>query len=367
MARNSSDFYPGRRKKRSSGPAFVITLIALSLIAFAILLFYGLQKYLVISNNGLYLDIPFLSESGSRPDDDDIAVGSFETVDAELIIGEPDYTTVAATAGEGLSPIHCVFVPFESVSEEGIKPYADAAGEGGAVLLDLKTVKGQLAWRSNVDVAVGYGTSGTLDLAPIISSLHERGISVAARLCCFVDDALASRYAQVTLHKTDTTSYRDDNGAWLDPTSGVVRRYIAGLCRELSLMGVDEIVLNAMRLPDSGYEFSFVSGTSVSVTPEVAISGFAVWLTRNLGSIGARLSVQISSQAAMSGLDSTTGQDARLLLKVFDRVYRLSDRASAASEVSAAAGLISLGDIKNRYVPMCYDGAPETDCWALMS
>ena len=366
MARNSSEFYPGKRKKRS-GPAFVLTLIGLSLLLFAVLLFYGLQKYLVITNNGLHLDIPFLSETQTDSDDDDIATGSFETVDAELIVGEPDYTTVTAAAGKDLSAFHCVFVPFESVSEEGIKPYADAAGAGGAVLLDLKTVKGQLAWHSNTEIALGYGTSGTVELAPIISSLHERSISVAVRLCCFVDDTLASRYSQVTLHKTDTTSYTDDNGSWLDPTSGPVRRYIAGLCRELSGMGVDEIVLNAVRLPDSGYEFSYISTSSVQMTPEIAISGFAVWLTRNLSDISARLSVQINSADAMSGTDSSTGQNARLLLKLFERAYRLSDKASAASEVSSAAGLISLGDIKYRYVPMCYDGTPETDCWVLMS
>lgn len=366
MARNPSEFYSGKRKK--SGPAFLVSLVILSVIAFAILLFYGLQKYLVISNSGLYLDIPLISETGqSTSDDDGIITRDFEPVNAELIIGEPDYGNIKASAGEGLGAIKAVFVPFESCTEDNLPAYVDRAGSNGALLLDLKTVSGQLAWSSQTETALGYGTSGTLELAPLISSLHERGITVAVRLCCFVDDLLASRYGDVCLHKADGTAFSDDSGKWLDPTSTVVKQYIISLCRELTSMGVDEIVLNAMRMPETQESFAFAGKTSAASTPETAISGFAISLARSLKQTGANVSVQVNTDAAMQGVDTVTGQNADLFLKIFPRVYRLADKDTAAAGVGTVSGMIALGEAKYRFVPMCYDGAPDTSCYVLMS
>ena len=42
MAGNRSEFYRGKRKK--TGPALIVSIVVLSLIAFVVLLFYGLQK-----------------------------------------------------------------------------------------------------------------------------------------------------------------------------------------------------------------------------------------------------------------------------------------------------------------------------------
>ena len=58
MAGNRSEFYRGKRKK--TGPALIVSIVVLSLIAFVVLLFYGLQKYIVVTNSGLHLDLLML-------------------------------------------------------------------------------------------------------------------------------------------------------------------------------------------------------------------------------------------------------------------------------------------------------------------
>lgn len=364
MAKSTNEYYRGKRKK--TGGALVLPIIALTLLAFVILLFYGLQKFIVVTNEGLYLDIPFASERHRGSSDEGDVTGDFEQVTAQLNIGEPDYSNIKATAGEGLEAVKAILVPYESVTMEGLAAYAENMGSANTLLLDLKTSTGALAWTSKTEIALGYGTSGRTELAPIIKSLHDKNIRVAARLCCFTDDLLASRYAQVTLHDSDGKIYVDDDGAWLDPTSSIVRRYIADLCRELSSMGVDEIVLKDLRLPETDKSFSFSSNTSAVPTPETAIAGFAISLARSLNDVEAKLCVQIYSQSAMQGLDSVTGQNAKLFLKVYDRVYRLSSLESASAEQSAAMGLISVGDAAYRFVPICYDGKPETASWLYM-
>ena len=366
MARNASEFYRGRRKK--AGPAVIVPIIVLSLIAFVALLFYGLQKYIVITNDGLYLDLPLLSDKQMPVDDDGVTMRDFEPVDAELVIGEPDYSNVKAFAGENLTDIKAVFVPADMVNQQSVETIAAGMESGNTVMLDAKTVTGMLVWKSGTDIANGYGTSGTVDLKPIVTALHDKELKVAVRLCCFVDNTLASRYAQLALRTSTGAPFSDDNGAWLDPTNTIVKGYIKDLCKELSSMGVDEIVLNGMRMPEAeGVVFDYASTTSAEPTPQTAISGFAISIARSMRSSGTNISVQVGSSTAMESLDTATGQSAELFFKVFDRIYRTSSVSSAADEAAAAEKLVTLGDIKYRYVPMCADGTPDTNCWVDMS
>ena len=239
---NNSEFYRGKRKK--TAPALIATIIILAVIAFVIMLFYGLQKYIVVTNSGLHLEIPFLEDGSSQTvqtDDDNVVRQSFEPVNAQLEVGQADYSNIKATAGKDLSAVKLVYVPASSVTASGIESYLSKSPDATGVLLDVKTVTGMLVWESQADIAKGYGTSGTVDLKSIISSLKEQGKYVAVRMCCFVDNTLASRYTQLTLKTTAGQAYSDASGAWLDPTNATVKSYISSLCSELSKMGVDEI------------------------------------------------------------------------------------------------------------------------------
>ena len=367
MASNS-EFYRGKRKK--AAPALIATIIILAVIAFVVMLFYGLQKYIVITNSGLHLEIPFLEDGSSQAaqtDDDNVVRQSFEPVNAQLEVGQADYSNIKATAGENLSAVKLVYVPASSVTASGVESYLSKAPNATGVLLDVKTVTGMLVWESQTDIAKGYGTSGTVDLKAIVSSLKENGKYVAVRMCCFVDNTLASRYTQLTLKTTAGQAYSDASGAWLDPTNATVRSYITSLCSELSKMGVDEIVLLGMRLPEvSGVEFAYSSTSAVKPTPVTAVSCFGISVTRAMRSSSAKMSVQITSSSAFeSGGDAVTGQSADILFKVFDRVYYSTESASAADIVTKCADYVKLGNAEMRVVPIC-SAAPGTDCWVLM-
>ena len=367
MASNS-EFYRGKRKK--AAPALIATIMILAVIAFVVMLFYGLQKYIVITNSGLHLEIPFLEDDSSQTaqtDDDNVVRQSFEPVNAQLEVGQADYSNIKATAGENLSAVKLVYVPASSVTASGVESYLSKAPNATGVLLDVKTVTCMLVWESQADIAKGYGTSGTVDLKAIVSSLKENGKYVAVRMCCFVDNTLASRYTQLTLKTTAGQAYSDASGAWLDPTNATVRSYITSLCSELSKMGVDEIVLLGMRLPEvSGVEFAYSSTSAVKPTPVTAVSGFGISVTRAMRSSSAKMSVQITSSSAFeSGGDAVTGQSADILFKVFDRVYYSTESTSAADIVTKCSDYVKLGDAEMRVVPIC-SSAPGTDCWVLM-
>ena len=133
--------------------------------------------------------------------------------------------------------------------------------------------------------------------------------------------------------KSTGEAFSDDNGAWLDPSNSIVRDYIVSLCKELDAMGVDEILLNGMRMPETeGVTYAYSSTTSAAPTPQTVISGFAISVTRTLKSMNANLSVQVGSAKAMQSVDEVTGQSAQLFFKVFDRVYRTSSADTAGDE-----------------------------------
>lgn len=367
--KNPSEFYRGKRKK--TGPALILSIIVLSVIAFVVLLFYGLQKYIVITNDDIRLEIPLLTgqtAAQSQEGEDGAAVKEFEKVDAELIVGEPDYSNIKATAGEKLTAMKAVYVPAQYVSSSLIDTYSGGVTDGNALVLELKTASGMLVWDSDVDFARGYGTSGTVDLKSIVSALKEKNIYLAAKLCCFVDNTVSSRYADSTLKKITGEAFTDGSGVWIDPYNSSYRAYIKGLCKELSAMGFDEIILSDMKMPYAdGVQFVYTGTSAAEPGPVTAMSGFALEITRSMKAVPAKISVQLAGESVLNGGESTSGQNPDLLYKIFDRVYVSTDAENAKSIVESGKKFVLSGEPELRTVPMCYGTAPDTSCRVLIN
>lgn len=360
--KTNGEFYRGTHKK--AAPALIITIIAIIILVFLVMTFYGLQKYIVVTNDGIKLDVPFVNGGMSymsRDDDGNVTV-EYEKVDAELIVGEPDYSNVSSSAGEGLEPIKAGFLSAGNINLDTAKGYAETISADNAVMLELKPASGMLAWKTGVEFADAYGLNGTTDLKPIISAFKEKNIYVIAQLNCLVDDSLSAHYSQMILKTSDGKEYSDGAGTWLDPYNSDLRSYIIALCRELSDMGVDEIVLHNVKLPSADtVTYAFNASTSTEPTPVSAVSSFALDITRALKSCSANISVRCDSEAALSsGEDAATAQNTELFFKLFDRVYCVTDSERASSLSGAVTGLIEVGSADARFVPMCSGGSVQS-------
>jgi len=363
---SKGEFYKGKRKR--SGPAFLLSFIAVTLVALVILLFYGLQKHIVISDSGLRLEIPFLADASDSEvtDGEGNAVRVFDKVDIELTVGETDYSNVKATAGAELSAVKALYVPADRINADSINAAAQRLGDGNALMLELKPESGMLAYKSDVDTAAGYGTTGTTELAPIVSSLKDKELYLIASISCCVDNALADRYPKLALKTDKGAVYKDETGTWLDPYAPELRSYIAALCTELSDMGFDEIVLTNLRHPSPTDDTKFVYSGSTVGTPSAmsAVSGFALSISRALRTDDVKLSVMINgSDTIANGKNESNGQNVELFYKVFDRAYCSCTTDGAAAELSAAERFALIGEAKYRFVPVCYGTAPATECW----
>lgn len=360
MSRNR-ELYKGRKRKRSWPRAVLITLGVL-LVA-AIVLFYGLQKYIVYTPNGVKLELPILENSGT--DGTDTAASS--ATDSKVVIDETDYSNITATAGDNLSAVKAIYVPYDSINADAVQKAADRLSKGNALVLQLKTENGKLAWASKEREASAFDLSGTADLASIVSSLKDKkpDIWLVGELCCCVDDLMAERNSPLALKKSDGSNYADGVGSWLDPYNAEFRDYIVALAKELADMGFDEVLLTQVCHPDTDPSTLAYSASSTNASASSAVTGFALYVTRALKSSGLVVSVVGTRDAIAQKEGSLNGQNIEVFMKIFDRVYCFTSASEYKTYMDDCGKLVTVGDINTRFVPVCSGDLPDTQCWVL--
>ena len=367
MARsNGPEVYRGRRKRLNVLGVVFGALAALILLT--VVLFFGLQKYIVFEHDGVRVALPGAAagEDGALPNDETAP----EQVNAVLEITDPDYSAVPATAGEGLADMAAVFVPAQDVSMSGVGRYMSVMSSYGAnaLVLEVKPVSGQLVWASSSPTAAAYSLNGTLDLEAMVAALRQQDeddeLYLVAQLSCCIDGLLAERCPSAALRFATGAAYADSEGAWLDPYSATVSAYLSELCSELAEMGFDELLLKSLSLPITEEAIGFSVELSSTPTPEAAVCGLAVELTNALEAYDIPVSAILDTTSLRSGLADKSGQNLELFGKVFDRLCSATDSAWLSGvDRDSIDQYLSLGSLETRYVPiMSYVPEGFTSC-----
>ena len=356
MARsNGPEVYRGRRKRLNVLGVVFGALAALILLT--VVLFFGLQKYIVFEHDGVRVALPGAAagEDGALPNDETAP----EQVNAVLEITDPDYSAVPAAAGEGLADMAAVFVPAQDVSMSGVGRYMSVMSSYGAnaLVLEVKPVSGQLVWASSSPTAAAYSLNGTLDLEAMVAALRQQDeddeLYLVAQLSCCIDGLLAERCPSAALRFATGAAYADSEGAWLDPYSATVSAYLSELCSELAEMGFDELLLKSLSLPITEEAIGFSVELSSTPTPEAAVCGLAVELTNALEAYAIPVSAILDTTSLRSGLADKSGQNLELFGKVFDRLCSATDSAWLSGvDRDSIDQYLTLGSLETRYVPI---------------
>ena len=379
-----SDFYKGRRKKRNFAIIPGVTLLLV--FSVLIVLFYSTQKYAVISDDGVTIELPLLASGSKSYDDSGQEIREFERVDISVQFEEADYSNVKATTDGRVPPLRAIYIPFEDVDMETVTGYANRLSSGNALLLELKKEDGYLKWYSTSPTVARWGLNMSSpdskeQLQAIVSELKFNGVYVIGQISCLQDFLLGGWFNNeitVTLKDAYGNDYYNEEGYWLDPYSTLVRDYVAELVEELWSMGFDEVVLDNVRHPvvqdienadgtvTAGVNYS--RDMSTTPTPLSAVSGFAVNIGERLADReeGKYLSVYLNSATALAKPDVANGQDAELFLKLFDRVYYDTDKYAYTFNVQDITPLCKSGDVKNRFVPVVINYLPDNTSWILV-
>ncbi len=386
MARKS-EFYKGSRKKRNY--ALVPFAVVLAVLALVVVGFYGMQKYAVVTKDGVAVELPILGSSSGDGTGLDGGKKSFPSVDTEIVFDPPDYSRVKPAKLKNVEPIRAIFVPAENLTEEKLAEYGDRLKTGNALVLEMKPRSGLLMFNSQSQAAMGYGMSASPEISAQIqeniNKLKESGTYLVAQISCCIDNAYGSRSLNVALKNTYGMAFTDDSGLWLDPYSIDVRNYAVQLTRELYAMGFDEVVLADVAHPvierekpedvpkdPEGKplpEFMYSVEMSTPPGPVNAVCGFAVYVANQLKDREGVLSIYTNTKTSLVKADPKTGQDATLLFKLFDRVYFPTDKAAYSYNVSDVQSSILSGEVTNRFVPVVINNLPpdkENISWVLI-
>ncbi len=367
MAYRPKDIYRGRRKYRV--PLTIALSVLAALIVGAVALFYFLQQFLVYDQTGVRLQLPFMAAEETEETIEATPTPAFIPVEVQIVYEDPDFSELDLGGWEELKPTTAKFVPYADAASEQRLNAALAlvsTDDYNGVVLELKDRGGQLAWASACEMAVSYGTAGTMDYTETVAALHERGLTVGARISCLADELLATRNWPLALRDLGGTTYRDGRGVyWLDPYNRQVRDYIADLMAELAAMGFDEILLadlyhpisdNALfddsgALVDTGFTYSVTVQTGPN--PVNAVCQMGKRLVEGMEGTGVAVSAVIDESSLLEGRAERTGQDIGVFWRIFARLYCPCESWNAPTDLEYAAETLNAGEASVRFVPVC--------------
>lgn len=313
--------YRGRSAWKRIAKIIFIVLLVLALLG-AISAAY-LQQFLIISDDGVRLELPFArqEEPASTPTPS-ISIREESPV---VVVPTP---TPAPTPTPTPVPSVCspIFLPIEALYDGSVLSRV-AEGGGDCALLDMKSDTGMLNYVSVLDKAVNGGLNpDDFDRNRAIQTLNEtEGLYTVARVSCFKDHGLVLSDSSTAILTNSGYRWTDPDGIrWASPTNSAVRDYVTAVCVELAELGFDEILLDNAGYPNQGNLHYIKKGEAYDASRfSAVIDGFYAQIAAALADYDVKLSV-VTSQDALVGTDTLTGQTPENLARM-DRLWLHSE------------------------------------------
>lgn len=256
MGRSSGNYggYRGRRTLTD-----ILRIIAIVLGAAVVLVLAGLflaQDYIVYTDEGLRLELPFFKNEPQGADESALDPGSI-TIKEQAAPGTSGSASSAQAEPE--AAMMACQLPLGSLLDGSAEAALLEAG-ANTLIVEMKGGDGKLAWRSEAALAQQAQVNGTAEVEPALERLQEKGITTVARVCCFRDDSIPYYDTELAL-RTSSGNWRDEKGLrWLSPACEPAREYLAELCGELAQMGFDQVLLESFAFPTEGELDRIVQG-----------------------------------------------------------------------------------------------------------
>ena len=144
---------------------------------------------------------------------------------------------------------------------------------------------------------------------------------------------------------------------------------MAQMAQELFDMGFDEVVLADVAHPTltEAIPLMYTREISTERNTQVAVCGMAKSVAQQLEDReSGYLSIYCDTKPGLVKVDLTTGQDARFFMKIFDRVYLKTDKASYSYNVTDIESNVELGNVYDRLMPVVENYIPDNSSWVLV-
>ncbi|MBI5651304.1 MAG: carboxypeptidase regulatory-like domain-containing protein [Chloroflexi bacterium] len=185
--------------------------------------------------------------------------------------------------------------------------------ELNAVVVDVKSEKGRIAWDSQVPLAkeIGARFSASVDLAMVLDLCRKHNVYCIARLPVFQDTLLATARPALAIKYTNGVVFSENGGsAWTNPYNQDAWNYNLALAKEIAAMGFDEIQFDYIRFPGLWPNLYF--GVPNSEDARIsAIAGFLARAQKELRPTGVFISADVFGLTTATDDDQHTGQRLR--------------------------------------------------------
>jgi len=241
---------------------------------------------------------------------------------AVLVFKAPGYRKVELTVSSvtrrdvKLTPftVKGIHVPFGATMEHVRDLFAlIPKTELNAIVVDVKSEKGRLAWDSAVPLAkqIGAYSPRGVEIAEVIERCRAQSIYCIARVPVFQDNLLANaRPTQAIRYPNGTVFVEASGAAWLNPFVKDNWNYVLALAKEVAAFGFDEIQFDYVRFP--GQTGNFYWGAEYNPETRVAtIAGFLARAQKELRPTGVFISADVFGLTTATDDDQHTGQRLR--------------------------------------------------------
>ena len=195
-----------------------------------------------------------------------------------------------------------LYIPFAMLSRpEKVAELFDLVDrtELNAVVVDVKSDRGLLAYRSQVPLAIEMGVGGErrdwLSLKELLEICRDKDIYTIARIVVFKDNPLAHARPEWAARRADGTVWLDQEGlGWTIPSIQEVQDYNIAIAKEVAAIGFDEVQFDYIRFPSDGDIKAIVYDKRYDLeTRSAAIRTFTERLTAELEPFGVFTSADV--------------------------------------------------------------------------
>ncbi len=204
-----------------------------------------------------------------------------------------------------------IHIPF-GIPADRVRELMDMVGktELNAIVIDVKSEKGQIGWDSQVPLAkdISAPTSRGIDLHEVVSRCRAQNIYCIARLAVFQDSLLANARPELAIRNDAGNVFVDAGGAsWTNPYNADAWNYNIALAKEIAGMGFDEVQFDYVRFPGNVVGPYFATPNTED-TRVAAIAGFLARAQKELRPTGVFLSADVFGLTTATTDDQGTGQ-----------------------------------------------------------
>jgi uncharacterized lipoprotein NlpE involved in copper resistance len=195
-----------------------------------------------------------------------------------------------------------LYIPFATLSRpEKIAEIIDLVDrtELNAIVVDVKSDRGLLAYRSQVPLAIEMGVGGErrdwLSLKELLELCRDKDIYTIARIVVFKDNPLAHARPEWAARQADGTVWLDREGlGWTIPSIQEVQDYNIAIAKEVAAVGFDEVQFDYIRFPSDGDVKAIVYDKKYDLeTRTAAVRAFIERLTAELRPFGVFTSADV--------------------------------------------------------------------------